>query len=115
VHSRSFHVAPRLPGRTGDGADAFGPSFTALIPIMDLLNHADDPSTWWTTDSEALILKARRPIQAGQALTHNYVTHVIHRPDMSLFCFGGAAIEARQRGAARLGWPLSSEASGWHV
>jgi hypothetical protein len=60
------------------------------------------------------VLVCAHPV-CTQALTHNYVTHVIHRPDMSLFCFGGAAIEARQRGAARLGWPLSSEASGWHV
>lgn len=78
IHSRSFGVSPEGSNTTQ----------SALIPIMDLLNHDDEPNTRWYTDHEALVLTALHTIKAGEALTHNYITGVIHRPDMSMFFFG---------------------------
>lgn len=78
IHSRSFG----LPRGTN------GSSVGHMIPLLDLINHSDEPNSWWHTDDLGLVLKARGPITQGQEVTHDYITDVAHRPDMSLFSFG---------------------------
>ncbi|KAL4421330.1 hypothetical protein ABPG75_010621 [Micractinium tetrahymenae] len=59
-----------------------------LVPLVDLINHADDPNAERSDDTVNVLVKAINPIAKGQEITNSYQPGVIHRPDMSLYIYG---------------------------
>lgn len=59
-----------------------------LVPMVDLINHSDDPNAERSDDTVNVLVKAIKSISKGQEITNSYQPGVIHRPDMSLYIYG---------------------------
>lgn len=59
-----------------------------LVPMVDLINHADKPNADRSDDGDFVLVKALETIKKGQEITNDYQPAVIHRPDLSLYIYG---------------------------
>lgn len=59
-----------------------------LLPLVDTMNHADDPNAARSDDGDNVVVTALRPITKGEELTSAYQPGLMHRPDMSLYIYG---------------------------
>lgn len=63
-------------------------SASHLVPLVDLINHANDPNAERSDDGTDVFVRAIKHIKKGEEITNSYQPGVIHRPDMSLYVYG---------------------------
>lgn len=59
-----------------------------LAPVLDMFNHADRPNTKAGSNSTHKLLVATKYIKAGEEITIQYKSNILHRNDMSFFFYG---------------------------
>ncbi|EFN50775.1 hypothetical protein CHLNCDRAFT_142491 [Chlorella variabilis] len=59
-----------------------------LLPLLDAINHDDDPNAWRSDDGDNVLITATKPIKKGEEITFNYQPNIVHRADMSLYIYG---------------------------
>eukprot|EP00887_Chlorella_sp_A99_P005746 scaffold1.g5746.t1 len=62
-----------------------------LVPVVDMINHSDEPNAVRLDNSTHVLQKATRSILEGEQIFNNYQPGVIHRPDQSLYIYGFVA------------------------
>ena len=83
IGTRDFALSELVEGAAGPG----GPTFF-LVPVADMVNHADVASAERRDNGTHLLMTATRDLAPGDAVTNNYQSDVIHRNDMSLYIYG---------------------------
>ena len=59
-----------------------------LIPVADMVNHADAPNARRSDNGTHVFMHALRCIKKGEAVTNDYQTNVLDRNDMALHIYG---------------------------
>ncbi|WP_299004895.1 SET domain-containing protein [uncultured Shewanella sp.] len=52
--------------------ERFGEKQAAMIPIMEMMNHNEDPSCHWSSDEKGVYFTLLKDVNAGEELTDNY-------------------------------------------
>lgn len=60
----------------------------SLLPVADMINHADEPNAHRTNNESHVLIYAATDIKVGEEITNNYQPLIIHRNDISFYIYG---------------------------